>query len=869
MPAGIDSVGRPPYTSGMRNNVKSAMSSKSFPIDAILPELAAAVREHPAVVLQAPPGSGKTTRVPLALLEVIAPEQGRILMLEPRRIAAVSAARWMAKTLGEEIGRTLGYSIRFDSRVSKATRIEVMTEGILTRRILADPGLTGVALVIFDEFHERSLQADLALALCLDIRRGLREDLKILVMSATLDGGPVADLLEGAAVVTSQAETYPVEERYCGDNGHEPITARMTDAVQRALREATGDILAFLPGGGEIRAVKEALEAKLDPDEVELHPLYGDLPFEEQQRAILPAPRRRVVLATNIAETSLTIEGVGVVIDGGLTRRMQYDPATGMNGLVTVGVSQASARQRRGRAGRLGPGVCYRLYSPHTFKSLIPFAPSEITVSDLSSLVLDLATWSVKDPAMLSWLDPPPRATWRAAKELLKELGALDAWDSITPIGEAMARLPLHPRLSRLLLKAIQLGCPDLGADLAALLSERDIIRHYRSHSMRSGSGFDMGDRLQLLRQWRRENISSGEADPWALRAVDAASRQLRRLAGKTGAAPAREAGCTIPSLLLAAFPDRIAKKREDGGGRYVLRQGRGVRLPGKFSSEGSPYMIAVVADKGEKEEGIIHAAEPVTEEIVRRELSEQIEGVRRLEWDKQEGRIIAVLEERLGAITLSARPVNPPEQEVVSLLCEAIRSKTARIVFGEGARQFQARVRLMRRTFPEENWPDLSEERLLSAPEDWLLPRLAGIRNAEQLAALNIGPVLKDRLTWDQRRLLDSRAPAAVAVPSGHTVPIDYVSGEIPILAVKLQEMFGLARTPAIAEGRVKLLLHLLSPARRPVQITQDLEQFWKTGYPQVKKELKGRYPKHPWPDDPWNAVPTRRTKTAADKGQ
>lgn len=846
----------------MQKNVKSAISSKAFPIDAVLPELKAAVRERSAVVLQAPPGSGKTTRVPLALLEGIAPEQGRILMLEPRRIAAVSAARWMAKTLGEETGRTLGYSIRFDSRVSKATRIEVMTEGVLTRRILADPGLTGVALVIFDEFHERSLQADLALALCLDIRRGLREDLKILVMSATLDGGPAADLLEGAAVVTSQAESYPVEDRYCGDNGHEPITVRMTNAVRRALRETTGDILAFLPGGGEIRAVKEALEAKLDPEEVELHPLYGDLPFEEQQRAILPAPRRKVVLATNIAETSLTIEGVGVVIDGGLTRRMQYDPATGMNRLVTVAVSQASARQRRGRAGRLGPGVCYRLYSPHTFKSLIPFAPPEITVSDLSSPVLDLAAWGVKDPAMLSWLDPPPRAAWHAARELLKELGALDARGSITPIGEAMARLPLHPRLGSLLLKATRLGCPDLGTDLAALLSERDIVRHRRSASVRSGSGFDVADRLRLLRQWRRDKISSEDADPWALRAVDAAARQLRRLAGKTGTAPGEEDGSTIPRLLLAAFPDRIAKKRGDGGGRYVLRRGRGVRLPGKFGPEGSPYVIAVVADKGEREEGIIHTAEPVTEEIIRREMSGQIESVKRLEWDKKEGRIVAAVEERLGAILLSTRPVNPSEEEAANLLCEAVRSKTAEIVFDEETRQFQARVRLMRRTFPEEDWPDLSEEKLLWAPQDWLLPRLAGIRNAEQLAALNIGAALKERLTRDQRRLLDGRAPAVFAMPGGRKIPIDYASGEIPVLAAKLQEMFGLARTPTIAEGRVKLLLHLLSPARRPVQITQDLEQFWKTGYPQVKKELKGRYPKHPWPDDPWNVVPTGRIK-------
>jgi len=853
-----------PYTSGMQKNIKSGQTLKSYPIDDILPELTAVIREHPAVVLQAPPGSGKTTRVPLALLDVLPPQAGRILMLEPRRIAAVSAARWMAKTLGEEIGQTLGYSIRFDSRVSKSTRIEVMTEGILTRRILANPDLADVAMVIFDEFHERSLQADLALALCLDIRRALREDLKILVMSATLDGGRVSTLLDGAPIISSQGIAYPVEERYCGNNRDQSVTKRMTDVVQRALRETSGDILVFLPGAGEIRAVNDALAETLynqATSDISLHPLYGDLPFDQQERAILPSSQRKIVFATNIAETSLTIEGVRVVIDGGLTRRLQYDPATGMNRLVTVTVSQASARQRQGRAGRLGPGVCYRLYSHHTFQSLIPFAPPEIAISDLSSLVLDLAAWGVKDPAALSWLDGPPDAAWRAAQELLIELGALDATGSITPVGESMARLPLHPRLGRLLLKAAELGCPSLGADLAALLSERDIIRH-RSAVTHTAVGLDLSERLGLLRQWRRKKNQIGETDVFALRAVDATSQQLRRLMGKAGEAPGKEIGSMIPRLLLVAFPDRIAKRREDDNGRYVLRQGRGVKLSAKMNQSGSPYIVAPVVDKGEKAEGTVHLAEPLTEELIREELGDEVESRRQVVWDKQEGRVIAALEERLGAITLSAKQVNPPEEEVVFVLCEAIRLKTVKITFSREALPFQARVRLMKETFPEESWPDLSDETLLSAPQDWLLPWLKGIRSAQQLAALNIGPALQERLTWEQRRLLNDRAPVTIDVPSGHNIPIDYASGEIPVLAVKLQEMFGLADTPAIAGGRVKLLLHLLSPARRPVQITRDLKQFWNTGYPQVKKELKGRYPKHPWPDDPWNAVPTRKTK-------
>ena len=848
----------------MQKNVKNGQIMTSYPIDHILPELKAALRKHSAVVLQAPPGSGKTTRVPLALLDVIPPEKGRILMLEPRRIAAVSAARWMAKTLGEEIGQTLGYSIRFDSRVSQNTRIEVMTEGILTRRILANPDLAGVAMIIFDEFHERSLQADLALALCLDIRRALREDLRILVMSATLDGGPVATLLDGAAVITSQGQAYPVEERYCGDDRDQSATARMTGVVRRALKETKGDILVFLPGAGEIRAVGDALAETLHDramGDISLHPLYGDLPFEEQERAILPSANRKIVLATNIAETSLTIEGVRVVIDGGLTRRLQYDPGTGMNRLVTVTVSQASARQRQGRAGRQYPGVCYRLYSYHTFQSLIPFAPPEIAISDLSSLVLDLAAWGVKDPGLLSWLDPPPPAAWRAAGELLKELGALDAKGSITPVGVSMARLPLHPRLSRLLLKAAQLRCPSLGADLAALLSERDIIRHRLAVTHPAGS-FDLNDRLGLLRQWRQDKRPSKNADGLALRAVDATSQQLRRLMGKTREDTDSAVGGIIPRLLLLAFPDRIAKRREDDGGRYVLRQGKGVRLSAKILPGASSYMIAVVVDRGEKAEGTVHLAEPLTEELIRELLGDQIETRRRVDWDKQEGRIVAIQEERLGTITLAAKPINPSNEEIVSVLCEAIRSKAVKINLSREALQVEARVHLMRETFPEENWPDLSEETLLAAPQDWLLPWLSGIRSAQQLAALNILPALTEKLTWEQRRLLAERAPVTIAVPSGSNIPIDYVAGEIPVLAVKLQEMFGLADTPAIAGGRIKLLLQLLSPARRPVQITRDLSQFWNTVYPQVKKELKGRYPKHPWPDDPWNAVPTRKTK-------
>jgi ATP-dependent helicase HrpB len=837
---------------------------RGFPIDDILPRLKEAALAFPALVLQAPPGSGKTTRVPLELLEGIPPEKGKIVVLEPRRIAAVSAARWMARNLGEGVGQTVGYSIRFDSRVSEKSRVEIVTEGILTRRIQADPGLDGVAMVIFDEFHERSLQADLGLALCLDTQRSLREGLKIMVMSATLDCGPVAALLGGGPVISSGGRAFEVEERYLPDERQRPLPERVVRAALKALGETSGDILIFLPGGGEIRACGESLQAALEGREegLSLHPLYGDLPFEEQERAILPSRKRKIVLATNIAETSLTIEGVKVVIDSGLTRRLQYDPATGMNRLITVPVSKAAAEQRKGRAGRIGPGVCYRLYSRHDLESRIPYAPPEILVSDLSSLALELAVWGAKEPAELSWLDSPPAASWDSARRLLLDLGALDVQGKVTPVGKAMARLPLHPRLARLLLRGSEIGCLRPGADLAALLSERDILPRGLSRPEAQPVRFGISERLDLLDLWRKGKETPGGTDSWALRNVIRVSQHLLRLMAK-GAEPTHEdLGLALPRLLMHAFPERIAKRREEGEGRFLLSQGKGVRLPASSGLAKSPFIIAVQVDAGEKAEGIVHLAEPVTEDLIRQEMGDRIEVLRRVEWDKKGGKVLSLVEERLGAIQLSARPFQASDEEAAPLLCEAIQSGSGWITFRGGMRQLQGRAALMRRVFPEENWPDLSEERLRSAPEEWLLPWLKGIRNREQLAALDLLPAVRALLSREQKRFLDERAPESLAVPSGHRVPLDYASGDNPVLAVKLQEMFGLADTPKIADGRVKVLLHLLSPAHRPVQVTQDLKEFWNQVYPLVKKELKGRYPKHPWPDDPWKAVPTRKTK-------
>jgi ATP-dependent helicase HrpB len=841
----------------------------SYPIDSILPRLKEAVQRNMSIVLHAPPGAGKTTRVPLALLDVMPPAGGRIVMLEPRRIAAVSAARWMAKSLNEQAGETIGYSIRFDRSVSTKTRIEVVTEGVLTRRIQSDPGLESVAMIIFDEFHERSIHADLALALCLDIRKGLRQDLKILVMSATMDYGPIASMLGNALIIASPGRAFPVEEHYLEDDTG-PLPMRILRAVKTALKETYGDILVFLPGSGEIRScLKELQEAlNMNEDRISLHALYGDLPFEEQERAIMPSKdRRKIVLATNIAETSLTIEGVHVVIDSGLTRVLRYDASTGMNRLVTVPVSRASAEQRKGRAGRLGPGICYRLYSRHDFHSMQPFTKPEILVSDLSPLALDLVVWGVKDPKTLSWLDTPPAPAWYSSLRLLRDLGALDPSGSVTFTGRAMARLPLHPRLSRLMIRAEQLGYVRLGADMAAILTERDVFRHRGVDRVISQP--DISERVDLLHKWRKQKESGVSTDPSAdvpaLRAVERTSKQLMHLVPETadGSTQNTQDNDAISRILLSAYPDCICKRRDEGGGRFVHVQGRGVRLSLDSHLSSSPYIIAVRADAGEKTEGFVHMAASVTDELIRGECANLIETNRRVEWDGKEGRIIAAVEERLGALLLSTRRLTLTEEEVASILCEVIRTTPGILTFSEKVRQFQGKVGLMRRTFPEETWPDFSDEQLLSKPEEWLLPWLGSIRSAQGLRGLDILPVLMATLSWEQQRLLNERAPVSITVPSGHDLSIDYTSGDLPILAVKLQEMFGLTDTPMIAAGRVKILLHLLSPARRPVQITQDLKGFWSKGYPQVKKDLKGRYPKHPWPDDPWNAVPTRRTKS------
>ena len=809
-----------------------------LPIDDILPELLATLQSSPNVVLSAPPGAGKTTRVPLALLEMIPPEAGTIIMLEPRRIAAASAARYMAQTLGEPVGQTVGYGIRFERKVSSRTRIEVVTEGILTRRLQDDPGLSGVACVIFDEFHERSINADLGLALCIEAQSALRPDLKLLVMSATLECGPLAALLGNAPMVASQGRSFPVELHYLPSTDRQPLPRRMAGAIRQALAEQQGDLLAFLPGSGEIRAVQRELEGL---GGVLICPLYGDLPFEQQQRAILPGPERRVVLATNIAETSLTIDGVRIVVDCGLSRRLQLDPSTGLERLVTVRASKASALQRAGRAGRTAPGVCYRLYNEQTFQAMTAFSPAEILTADLAPLLLELAAWGIRvdygDSRDVSstvpgikWLDPPPAAHLAAAGELLQLLGAVSGEGQITPLGRRMVRLPVHPRLARLLLEAETRGLLPAACRFAAQLSNRAT----------AGAALERTER-QLL--------------------------QLMGQRGPTATGPADD-GLMAP-LYLAAWPDRIAQRRTGEQDRYLLASGRGALLSRTCTSRAG-LGVALQVDGGTGAEGVIHQLAVVTPEQLRQTLPQLLVRQRQVGWDETAGRVVAAEQERIGSLVLASRQVAASDEEALPLLLEQVaRRGVASLNWSGAARQLQGRVGCAARLLPEEGWPDLSDPQLNSRLADWLGPQLAGVRSWQDIQKVDLQQALQQALGWRLAQTLDSVAPTHLQVPSGRRAALDYTVEEGPVLAVKLQELFGMADSPAVCRGRLAVLVHLLSPAGHPVAVTRDLQGFWQRGYPEVRKELRGRYPKHPWPDDPWNAPATHRTKQSFARSQ
>lgn len=860
---------------------------QSLPVDAELPRLLGALADGARVVLQAPPGAGKTTLVPLALLAAPWLDGRKVVLLEPRRLAARAAARRMAVTLGEAVGETVGYRMRLDTRVGPRTRVEVVTEGVLTRMLQTDPELADVGCVIFDEFHERSLHADLGLALCLDCQDGLRPDLRLVVMSATLDSGPVAELLDGCPVIESAGRAWPVETRHLPPaRGWLPydttppgvLEDAVADAVRRALHEEDGSVLVFLPGAGEIRRTAERLGglAGTPRGPVAVHALYGDLSPELQDAAIAPAPQgtRKVVLATTIAETSLTIDGVRVVIDAGLTRVPRFDPRSGMSRLVTERVSRAAADQRRGRAGRTGPGVCWRLWREGEEAALRPFARPEILDADLAPLLLELAQWGVPDASALRWLDTPPHANLAQARELLTLLGALDAAGRMTPHGRRMAALPLHPRLAHMVVRAGELGLGATACCVAALLEERDPLRD---------AGTDLRLRVALLAPSRPDGRNAGNG-PMLIRLREAA-QQVARLAdvawsGGTGGVTRRGGPSTGPGteadarpdpeatgeVLALAYPDRVAEAR--GQGQFRLACGRGAFLPPEDPLAREPF-LAVADMDGDAARGRIRRCAPLTREHIEEAFAPSIVAGTFVVWDDRAEAVAARRQRRLGALVLEDAPHDAADPEAVTAAVAAgIRSIGLHCLpWTPELEQWRARVTFLRGLEPEGGttaeggWPDVSDAALLAGLEHWLAPYLPGVTRRTQFSRIDLAGALAAMLPWELARRLDADAPERIEAPSGSQVRVDYAAEGGPVLAVKLQEMFGARETPRVGGGRVPVVVHLLSPAGRPLQVTRDLAGFWRTGYPAVRAEMRGRYPKHPWPEDPMAAPPTRLT--------
>ncbi len=844
-------------------NIDRTMSD--LPISQVMAEILQQLRDHDNLVLQAPPGAGKTTLVPLCLLDQPwLKKSGRIIMLEPRRLAARTAARRMAQMLGQRVGQTVGYRVRLDHKVSDQTRIEVVTEGVLIRKLQQDPELSGIQAVIFDEFHERSQEADLGLALCLDVQQGLRDDLKLIVMSATLDGEKVAHLMGDAPIVTSQGRSHPVEIRYLDRPFTGPVEQAVTMAVRDAIKRDEGNILVFLPGAGEIERCA-ALIRDLELD-VMVAPLYGMMPPADQDRAILPPPagKRKIVLATAIAETSLTIEGIGIVIDGGLDRSPRYDTRSGMTGLETRRLSRASAEQRAGRAGRISAGICYRLWTAAAQRGLLPFAAPEITKADMMPLALELASWGVGDAGELRWLDLPDRAAMAAAKEVLQDLGALDRGGQISAHGRQMARLAMHPRLAHMVLKAQELGFGQTGVMVAALLAERDILRDKSA---------DMRHRVELLSQFPEGSKAMVRKAGGDLAALQRVSRQVKSWSKSLKLS---KAGDILPhktGLCLAlAYPDRIGKRRPGGMARYLLSGGRGAVLDEADGLGCEKYLavchLALNSIRGGQtktggRDARIYLAAPLDVSDIEEIFRDRIMVREQVEWDGRTSSVLARKRQMLGKMTMGEeRLKNPDPAAVLAALCSGIRKMgLGSLPWNRESRDFQARLLFCRRYDADGGWPDLSHEALLDGLEDWLGPYLGEMTTAAQLKSLNLADILKGRLTWQMRERLDQLVPGHYRVPGGSKIALDY-SLDPPVLAVRLQEMFGLDRTPTVMAGRVRLLVHLLSPAGRPLQVTQDLENFWHSSYDAVKKDMKGRYPKHHWPDDPLAATPTRHVK-------
>jgi ATP-dependent helicase HrpB len=833
----------------------------ALPVSEAVPRLLAAFESHRNVVLEAPPGAGKSTGIPLYLLEAPWLAGRKIIMLEPRRLAARAVATRMATLRGERVGETIGYRTRLESQVSRATRIEVITEGILTRRLQQDAALEGVALVIFDEFHERNLEADLALALCLDAQAAVREDLRLLAMSATLDGSAVSRLLNDAPVVSSAGRSFPVDTHYLTRTGRD--TPRLEQEVARAVHTAhedePGDILVFLPGTAEIRRVATLLtEAALDAN-TRILPLYGDLSPEAQDAAIRPAARgeRKVVLATNIAETSLTIEGIRVVVDSGLERRNRFDPPSGMSRLDTVRCSRASADQRRGRAGRLGPGVCMRLWTESEHAALAAHRPAEMLEADLAPLTLELAEWGVSDPAQLRWLDVPPAAPFAQACDLLKRLDAIDAEGRITAQGRAMSALGAHPRLAHMMVRGAANGLAKLACEIAGVLTERDLLRP-RGRERNA----DLELRVEALRSGRSpapEFDVDGGARQRAARQRDSFLRRLEMRPTGEHVAP------SDTGLLLAlAYPDRVALRRSDSN-RYLLANGRGALFAESQPLAREALLAIAELDAGEREARIFLAA-ALERAGFERAFAHEIEEREEILWDSRQKLVSARRLRCFGALVLEAEPLKKADGEALTrAMLTGIRELgIAALPWTRELRAWQARIEFLRRAVPERtaDWPQVSDTALLATLETWLTPFLDGVTRADKLAGIDLRGALHALLTWKQTEELSRLMPSHLVVPSGSSIPIVYEADESASVSVRLQEVFGLRATPRIADGRIALTLKLLSPAGRPVQVTQDLESFWARGYHEVRKELKGRYPKHHWPEDPLQATPTRRVR-------
>lgn len=830
------------------------MNTPNFPITPLLPDIRATLAAQPRLVLEAPPGAGKTTQVPLALRNEAWLEGKKIVMLEPRRIAARAAAQFMAQQLGEQVGQSVGYRIRFESRVSAATRIEVVTEGILTRLIQDDPELSGIGAILFDEFHERHLAGDLGAALALDIQHTLRPDLRMVVMSATLDGERIAQWLQ-APRISSPGRSFPVHVAYPPARAQESAEQHLLRVARQALEENPGDVLAFLPGRRDIARMQSLLTQTLQRDDLDVVALHGELSLAEQQWALAPAEEgmRRIVLATNVAESSVTLPGVRAVIDTGLAREPRFDPNSGFTRLETVNISQASADQRAGRAGRVAEGTAYRLW-PQS-RRLDSSRGAEIMQAELSGLALELAAWG---SVALPWLDPPPTGALAQAHELLERLGALDAQRRITALGRHMLALGATPRLGAAAMRAPE-TLHALVADLLALMEARSPLRGEQARSD------DFRARVTALHAWRDRRSATGSshgADAGALAAIEQASKGWRQRLNVRSAASGVPHSHAVGDLLLHAFPDRIARQDESNPLRYTLANGRGARLHEQTALLGEPWLVALDL-RHEARDSLILAAAPLDPRVLEEDYPGQFQRVRNVRWNAERAAVEAFEERRFDAIVLERRSVPVQPEDAVPALLAAIRQRGLdALPWSEAARRLRLRMQSLRAWMPELGLPDVSDAHLLERLEDWLAPYLQNKRKLDALSEEDLSQALAALFDYEQRRHLDAQAPDSLTVPSGQTRRLEYSPGEAPVLAVKLQELFGLADTPRVAGGRVPVTLHLLSPAGRPIQVTQDLHGFWERTYPEVKKELKGRYPKHPWPDDPWSATPTHRAK-------